>query len=278
MPDFGRPLWLGETSIQDKHILLWGEQGLGDSIQFLRYLPRVANLAAEVSVRLHPTLTELAQRSFNSIKVLAEPELPVKYDCHCPLPSLALALRTFSESDIPSDVPYLTSDPEKHSKWRKRIEKHGKPLIGITWRGNPQHKNDLNRSIPFELLRGLLEINQICWVILQKPLENKEMLLLKQLAHCFALSAELTDFDETAAVTAELDLIISVDTSVAHVAGALDKPVWVLLPYAPDWRWLLNRVDSPWYPSARLFRQPKIGDWDSVLQSVAKELYRARWS
>ncbi|HLA26408.1 MAG TPA: tetratricopeptide repeat protein [Syntrophales bacterium] len=216
MPDFGRPLWLGETSIQGKCVQLWGEQGVGDSIQFLRYTPRVANLAAEVFVRLPSTLTELVQRSFKSVKVLAERGLPVEFDYHCPLMSLALAFRTFSESDIPSDVPYLTPDPEKQSKWRKRLEKDDKLLVGIAWRGNPQHKNDRNRSIPFELLRGLLEIDQIRWVILQKPLENKEVLQLKQLAHCVMVSDELIDFDETAAATAELDLMISVDTAVAH--------------------------------------------------------------
>ena len=216
MPDFGRPLWLGETSIQGKCVQLWGEQGVGDSIQFLRYMPRVANLAAEVFVRLPSTLTALVQRSFKSVKVLAERGLPVEFDYHCPLMSLALAFRTFSESDIPSDVPYLTPDPEKQSKWRKRLEKDDKLLVGIAWRGNPQHKNDRNRSIPFELLRGLLEIDQIRWVILQKPLENKEVLQLKQLAHCVMVSDELIDFDETAAATAELDLMISVDTAVAH--------------------------------------------------------------
>ena len=278
MPDFGRPLWLGETSIQGKCVQLWGEQGVGDSIQFLRYTPRVANLAAEVFVRLPSTLTELVQRSFKSVKVLAERGLPVKFDYHCPLMSLALAFRTFSESDIPSDVPYLTPDPEKQSKWRKRLEKDDKLLVGIAWRGNSRHKNDRNRSIPFELLRGLLEIDQIRWVILQKPLENKEVLQLKQLAHCVVVSDELIDFDETAAVTAELDLMISVDTAVAHLAGALGKPVWVLLPYVPDWRWLLDREGSPWYPSARLFRQPKIGDWNSVVQRIAHELCSARLS
>jgi hypothetical protein len=226
----------------------------------------------EVQPALAPLLAELEGASL--IHARGEPLPP--FDCHCPLLSLPLAFGTTRET-IPAEVPYLFPAPHKIAQWRPAIGQGEQPRIGLTWAGSPTHGNDRNRSIPLPLLRPLLGHPGLRFVALQKDLRDGDAQMLASIKGITFPGEELRDFSDTAAVISLLDLVITVDTSVAHLAGAMGKPVWVLLPFSPDWRWLIDRSDSPWYPSARLFRQPAIGDWQSVVTEVRNALERIAW-
>jgi len=268
--DFPQPLWLGKEPLVGKTILLHAEQGLGDTIQFCRYARRVADAGAtvllEAAASLRPLLASLA--GVSRLLVPGEP-LPA-FDYHCPLLSLPLAFGT-ELATIPADIPYLHNDPAHVQAWRARLGDGALPRVGLVWSGNTGHKNDRNRSIPLAEF-GKLACGQAHFISLQKEVREADRAVLEQRPDIAHYGDELADFAETAALVANLDLVISVDTAVAHLAAALGKPVWLLLPANPDWRWLLGRDDSPWYPSMRLFRQPKLGGWESVIQMIAKEL------
>jgi hypothetical protein len=199
------------------------------------------------------------------------------YDVHCPVGSLPLALHT-EVSTIPANVPYLSAIEERVEKWRARIGALPSPRIAVAWSGSADHANDRNRSIALERLAPLLagqgSFNG-SFISIQRELRAGDADVLARLSNVTHVGDALADFDDTAAVLSLADLVIAVDTSVVHLAGAMARPVWVLLPFQPDWRWLLAREDSPWYPTARLFRQPKPGDWDSVIAQVKDELPRA---
>jgi ADP-heptose:LPS heptosyltransferase len=173
--------------------------------------------------------------------------------------------------DIPAEVPYLRADAALRIRWEQRLPQTGAPRIGIVWSGNPQHRNDRRRSIPLEIFRAL-DPGGVQFVALQPQVRDTDRQALADWPGLLDAGPQLADFAQTAALLEALDVIVTVDTSVAHLAGALGKPVWVLLPYAPDWRWLLGREDSPWYPSARLYRQQMPGDWGSVLARVRADL------
>ncbi len=265
-----QPLWLGKEPLSGKTILLHFEQGFGDAIQFSRYAKFIAARGATVLLFVPAALKSLLTGLEGVTQVLAENELLPAFDYHCPLMSLPLAFSTRLNT-IPAEGAYLGCDQEHISKWQDKLGNKTRPRIGLVWAGNRTHQNDINRSIPLQSLIGILS-DQVQWVVLQKEICPSDQALLSKLKHVACFDTELEDFMDTAGLIANMDLVISVDTAVAHLACAMGKPVWILLPVNTDWRWMLGRSDSPWYPSARLFRQTMTGDWDSVLSLVAKEL------
>jgi tetratricopeptide (TPR) repeat protein len=264
-----QPLWLGHWDIAGKTILLHGEQGLGDTIQFARYVPLVAQRGAKIILAVQRPLTALMGTLKGASVVRGQGEPVPPFDGFCPLPSLPLAFRTSVET-IPADVPFLSAPVDRLATWRPIVDALAHPRVGLMWTRGPSPHD--RRSMPLRALLPLLELRGIQFVALQKELPDGEAALLQSTGVPSFLGESLTDLADTAAIIAMLDLVITIDTSIAHVAGALGKPMWVLLPFSADWRWLRARSDSPWYPTARLFRQPAPGDWQSVVTQVAKAL------
>jgi tetratricopeptide (TPR) repeat protein len=263
---WGKPLWLGETDISGKTIMVAWEQGFGDAIQACRYIRLLESGGARVLFAPHKELQTLMRGlDANPHIVDLDTDIP-EFDLHCPLMSLPLAFKTDIAS-IPS-ASYISADEQKVAAWKHRLGRKNKSRVGVVWRGKPIP--DKGRSIEFELFRRLFD-PRFEFISLQKEVTDAERVLLDRAGILHAGDA-FTDFSDTAALCALMDLVISVDTSVAHLAGALGIPVWVLLTWVPDWRWLLDRDDSPWYPSMRLFRQKARGDWNSVLERVELEL------
>jgi Flp pilus assembly protein TadD len=271
--DFTQPLWLGRTAIEGKTILLHAEQGFGDTIQFCRYAPLVAGRGARVLLEVPVQVKDLMASLAGVAEIIGRHDKPPDFDLHCPLLSLPLALGTRVES-IPAQVPYLTVPPESLRKWTSAVGPKRNLRIGLVWSGSSGHKGDATRSIGLRSLLPLADLDAE-FVSLQKEVRGDDATALKERGDIVHFGDELNTFADTAAVIANLDLVISVDTSVAHLAGALAKPVWVLLPFLPDFRWLLDREDSPWYPTVRLFRQQTPGDWSGVISSVVIELEKA---
>ncbi len=263
---FPQPLWLGREDIANKTLFLHCEQGLGDTIQFCRYGRLLRARGASVVMSVQQPLFSLLKQLKPDIQIIAQNDVPVAFDYHCPLLSLPLAFGTTLET-IPSEPRYLSADRSLRQIWLARLPESAKPRIGFVWRGSAEHKNDANRSIALSLLAPLID-EAADWVSLQKDIAPTESALLAGLPQIVDLGRELRDFSDTAAVIDLLDLVITVDTSVAHLAGALGKPVWLLLPFNSDWRWLMDRDDSPWYPGVRLFRQSKFGAWPDVIARV----------
>ncbi len=260
------------------NLLLQYEQGFGDAIQMLRYVARLERDGVRCWIQAPPELAALAQRSFPLSRVVPIGQCPAEVQFRIPMLSLPLAFRTFCEADIPSPVPYLVVDEGKKAAWAAPLTTPRRHTVGLIWRGRPTHKNDRNRSVPLQTLLPLFARGDIQFVTLQKNLTQAEFAELAQHDNVTVLDEELVSFDDTAAVVSVLDLVISVDSALAHLAGALGKETWVLLPFSPDWRWLLARSDSPWYPSARLFRQSSLGDWAGVVKDVAASLCQTRMS
>lgn len=274
-PGFRQPLWLGGEEIAGMTILLCCEQGVGDTLQFVRYVPLVAARGGRVVLVVHREVKPLLAGFAGASAIFADDEPLPAFDLRCPLLSLPLAFATTLES-IPAEIPYLHSPQERIERWNLRLPVTSSLRVGLVWSGNPSHKNDQNRSLTFAQLATTLPTPNICYVSLQQPVRHSDLEALRARDDILNLGDELSDFADTAAVVSQLDLVITVDTAVAHLAGAMGKPVWVLLPFSPDWRWLLDREDSPWYPSMRLFRQRRIDDWASALRRVRDEL--TRWA
>jgi len=267
---FAQTRWLGQVPIAGKTLLLYPEQGFGDTLQMVRYVPLLAKAGARVIAQVQAPLVPVLKGLEGAERVICLGSPLPSFDLHCPLMSLPLAFGTTLET-IPSRTPYLSAQPEQLAAWAERLGRATGPRIGIAWSGNPKHGNDRNRSMHLkELLPLLSEGTEV--VSLQKDVREIDRDILKTHSQIRDFSAALKDFADTAALISLLDLVISVDTAPAHLAGALAKPVWILLPFSPDWRWLLDRKDSPWYPTARLFRQPVFGDWDSVIRKIREEL------
>ncbi len=264
---FAQPLWLGASSLAGKTILIHAEQGLGDTLQFVRYLSLVEERGARIILEVQPALKTLVAQRSRAREVFARGEALPRFDVHCPLLSLPLAFGTELQS-IPNRGPYLFSPEPQRSTWRELLGASPGPRIGFVWFGNRHHKNDGNRSIPAAAAERFLSDSPVALHCLQVGISAPEDAAVAASPNMVRLTERIADFSDTAALVEQLDLVIAVDTSVAHLAGGMGKPLWVLLPFAPDWRWLLGRGDSPWYPSARLFRQPAPRDWDSVLLSV----------
>jgi tetratricopeptide (TPR) repeat protein len=263
------PLWLGSQPVSGKTILLHAEQGFGDTLQFIRYATLLAGRGARVICEVQPELQPLLSQ-LEDITVIAAGETLPAFDLHCSLLSLPHAFETQPET-IPSAVPYLVAPQERVAYWRDRLPR-GRPRAGFVWSGSPSHKNDSNRSIALARLAVLFENPDSACFSLQSELRATDAEVLRELPNLVDLGSTFCDFADTAAVISLLDVVISVDTAVAHLAGALGKPVVILLPHAADFRWMRDREDSPWYPTAKLFRQPAFGDWDSVIARLRDEL------
>jgi tetratricopeptide (TPR) repeat protein len=270
--DFAQPRWTGAEPVEGRTLLLHAELGLGDTLQFCRFATEVARRGARVVLEAQAPLLPLL-RTLEGVDTLVARGDPLPaFDLHCPLMSLPLALRTRMET-IPAHVPYLEADPARVEAWGERLGPARAPRVGLAWSGSRGLRND-KRSATLAHVLPLLRPG-IEWVSLQKDVTAADAALLAAHPAIRDASEQLTDFAETAALVRLLDLVITVDTSVAHVPGALGRPVWILLPHVPhDWRWLLDRDDSVWYPTARLFRQPGAGDWASVVRRVGEELRR----
>ena len=269
--DFDRPLWLGDCSLEGKTILISSEQGLGDAIQTVRFLPLLADMAARVIVEYPAGLKGLFSTLKGSYEWIERGQLLPNFDLYCPLMSLPHAFKTLISS-IPKEIPYLTVPEERLNYWSHRLGSKLRPRLGLVWKGNPQHSNNHNRSMPLEAALPLFSCGYDVH-ILQKDLTLEERDLLGEVTAPLTIHGDsLGDFSDTAALVHLMDVVVTVDTSVAHLSGALGRPVFVLLADFPDFRWFLQREDSPWYPSARLFRQPRRGDWGAVIEAVQHAL------
>ncbi len=267
---FTQPLWLGDESIAGKTILLHADEGLGDAIQFARYAPMVAALGARVILEVPDAIHSLLSGMSGVSQDLPRgfPMVPA-FDVHCPLSSLPLAFRTRLET-IP--VPVAPAVPQTHrEEWQSLLGPHDRFRVGLVWSGSRIHLNDHNRSMALQALSPILDLDAT-FVSLQKEPRDQDKVFLRERADILDVSEHLTDFVATAALVSCLDLVITVDTSVAHLVGALGCPVWIMLPFTPDYRWLLDRDDSPWYPTARLFRQTETRDYAPVIDRIRAEL------
>lgn len=261
----GEAAWRGEQDIRGKRLLLYSEQGIGDAIQHLRYVPLLVAAGATVSLALPPRLWPVADMLDPPVSIEQTGEFAA-VDLHCPLMSLPYATSAMAAM-IPAQVPYLHADPVKVHRWQQRLGTASARRVGLVWSGSSQHDNDAKRSIPLQFLRPLLDL-PVEWHSLQIEYRPEDIKTLGAMPVLRQHQEELADLSETAALVSCMDLVISVDTSIAHLAGALAKEVYIMLPWMPDYRWMLDRDDSPWYPTARLFRQPSRGDWDGVVGSV----------
>jgi hypothetical protein len=267
--NFGPTLWLGAEPLRGKTILLHSDQGLGDALHFCRYVPMVAAMGANVILEVQKELYELLSGLAGVSKLVARGETLPDFDFHCPLCSLPLAFDTVLDT-IPSATPYI-SVGNNTDAWKNRLASVKSPRIGLVWSGNPTQSADRTRSMTLEALLPILE-TKASFISLQKEVRPADREVLDQQKKILDLGPELKSFADTAAVVSQLDLVITVDTSVAHLVGALGRPVWILLCYVPCWRYLLHRTDSPWYPTARLFRQTEARDWRTVVREVRTEL------
>jgi tetratricopeptide (TPR) repeat protein len=266
--DLDCPLWDGSAT--GDTILVYGEQGLGDVIHFIRYARPLKEMGFKVSLQCHRELKALFSRAdfIDEVFCLDDP-LP-SFHYHCPLMSLPYLFKTTLET-VPSEVPYIRADAADIKKWASEISNNGRLKVGLTWAGSKEHRNDRNRSMHLGYFEPLLRKVNADFYSLQKGEASVEA---QAYSNLIDFTDNISDFADTAAIISLLDLVITVDTAVAHLAGAMGKEVWILLPYSPDWRWMLQRTDSPWYPTARLFRQPQRGDWHSVVDEVIVQCSR----
>lgn len=265
-------LWLGREDLAGKTILLYAEQGLGDTLQFCRYAALVAARGARVWLEAHKRLLPLLQSLAGVERLIESGTTGPAADFHCPLMSLPLACGT-TLANVPAAPAYLHADAARNAAWAARLGPRtgNRPRVGLVWSGGPDHKEDGNRSMRLDRLLPFLP-DHCDYVSLQKDLRPDDAAVLAQRPDIRHYGPEQNDFADAAALCAQMDVVISVDTSVAHLAAATGRPTWVLLAFSPDWRWLLNRDDSVWYPTVRLFRQRALGDWSAPLAAVQAAL------
>jgi tetratricopeptide (TPR) repeat protein len=268
---FAQPLWLGKESLAGRRILLYGEQGLGDTLQFCRYASHVAERGGTVVLQVQRPLVELLRPLRGVTEIVGYEEAPPPFDCHCPLMSLPLAFDTRVES-VPAPRSYLHADPERVAAWQLRLGEQRAPRVGLMWNGNPDNPSDRYRSFPLAAWLAHLPAG-FEYYSLQRFVRAEDREALRS-SVVRDLSEQQTDFGDAAALCACMDVVISVCTSIAHLSGALGRPTWVLLSQIADWRWLLDREDSPWYPTARLYRQRARGGWSFVFARIAADLVR----
>jgi hypothetical protein len=266
---FEQPTWLGDVPIHSKTILLHTEQGLGDNIQMARFIQLVANIAGRVIVEAERPLVRLFSNISADVQVIQRGDNLPHFDLHCPLMSLPLAFNATPESAF-NDVPYLKATDASLVQWQKELGPKRKLRIGLMWRGGGNVKL-IGRSIALQQLAPLLN-HEFDWVSLQKDLPPEDEKALRQLPAVRHFGAQQKDLLDAAALCSLCDLVITVDTSIAHLAGAMGRPTWILLQRHADWRWLRHRTDSPWYPTAKLFRQDTAGDWRGVISKIAEQL------
>ena len=265
------PRWNRLDSLTNKTIMLVAEQGFGDTFQFVRYVKLVSDAKPKgiIVVVFNPQVELMQQlKSIPGVThVINEYATPPQHDFYCPLMSLPLAFGTTIET-IPNRVPYLHCDKAYLEKWDRELGTRRRPLrVGLTWSGNPKHTNDHNRSVHIEHLKKIVEFDAE-FVVLQKDINEEGRLFLDRLENTVVHRPDIKTFSDTAALIELVDVVISVDTSILHLAAAMGKPVWVMLPFAPDWRWMYDTDKSPWYPTVRLFRQKTQGDWASVIDPI----------
>jgi tetratricopeptide (TPR) repeat protein len=265
---FSQKLWLGNDDIAGKTILVHSEQGFGDTIQFYRYISKLKSLDCKIIFETQAPLVSLIKAQKNSCQIISQGKALPNFDVHCPLLSLPFAFKT-TLATIPASIPYLAPAHEKIELWRTKLGNKSKPRIGLAWSG--RLLPDFRRSMPLKLLIPIIGAAAE-WHSLQKDVRESDHGSLNSSLAIIDHAASLNDFSDTAALIAELDLVISIDTAVAHLAGALGKPVLILLPFHPDFRWLRDREDSPWYPTAKLFRQTRDGDWGGVIDRILQEI------
>jgi tetratricopeptide (TPR) repeat protein len=264
-----QPRWDG-SDIAGRTILLHSEQGLGDTIQFSRFASILSARGGTVYLLCQPELVSLLRHAEGVARAASDlRELPT-FGVHCPLMSLPHVMELHSPADLPATVPYLRAPEEALSRWGELLPQEPRLKVGIVWAGSPKYVHDRRRSIALEALAPLGQVEGVLWVNLRKSTGDLGSSSLP--FEMLDLTDRLHDFAETAGLIAHLDLLISVDTAVAHLSGAMGKDVWTLLPFRPDFRWMLGREDTPWYPTMRLFRQPRAADWAAVIDRVADEL------
>jgi Tfp pilus assembly protein PilF/ADP-heptose:LPS heptosyltransferase len=275
VPDFKQPIW-DKQDLTGKTLYLHAEQGFGDIFQFIRYAPLIAERGARVILAAPKTILPIMKTIQGLAKVVTDGDILPPFDIHCPLLCVPMAYGT-NPDNIPAKVPYINADPLLVKKWAKKMEGDAAGLrVGLVWAGSTSHKKDHLRSCRLETYAPLVNIDGVTFYSLQKGAGSEQAKNPPNGMKLIDYMGEVIDFSDTAALIENLDLVISVDTSVAHLAGAMGKTVWTLIQYSPDWRWMLEREDSPWYPTMRLFRQPAFGDWDSVIEKVAHELRELR--
>jgi len=270
-----KPRWSGEA-LTGRTLLVHDEQGYGDTLQFMRLLPLAKQRSqARVVFDVNRATFSLAQRSLTQIDaVIPSGALPPDFDMHCELMSLPMALG-LTLADLPGRLPYLAPDPVRLTQWQARLAGLPRPLVALAWAGRPTHVNDANRSMTLEMLGGLATAG-VHFVSIQKGPAATQMETPPAGMALTSLGAEIEDFDDTAAILSLVDVLVSVDSSPVHLAGGLGRPAWVMLPFAPDWRWLTQRADTPWYPQHRLFRQPARHRWEPVIGAIASALASLR--
>lgn len=272
-PETSAPLWLGNSPLAGTTILVVHEQGLGDTLQFIRYVPLLAERGARVVLRLPAALMEIMRSLEGVAQIVPDSAPPPPHDFYCPVMSLPLAFAT-TLATIPANIPYLRADPVRVARWEARLGAKLRPRVGLVWAGRHRPPINYARDVPLAALQPLLDL-EAEFISLQREMAPADSIKLASMPAIVRHGESLTDFADTAALLANLDLLISVDTAVVHLAGALGKPVWVLNRYAPCWRWLRGRTDSPWYPTARLFKQATFGNWAEVVQQVRQALTEA---
>lgn len=266
-----RPRWDG-SDLNGKRILIYTEQGFGDAIQFARYVPMVAERGGRVILGCRAPLVSLFRTVEGVEQLISQDESLPEFDCHCSLMSLPALFKTTLDT-IPKNIPYLKADPQKIQRWRDRFaEADDRLKVGLVWAGNPAQENDVNRSMRLENYAALASVEGVRFYAMQKAAGAEQAKHPPAGMDFTDLSDEIADFSDSAAVLSNLDLLISVDTAPAHLAGALGRPVWTILTYHPDWRWMKDRLDCPWYPTMRLFRQQQQGIWDVPVQQAAEQL------
>lgn len=271
--DFTQPLWMGNADLTGRAILLHAEQGLGDTIQFCRYALPLLEQGAHVVLEVQPALKSLMATLHPDVQVLGRDEGPLPaFDYHCPLMSLPLAFKT-TPSTVPVSGAYLRAAPERVPAWAQHLGPQTQARIGLVWSGNAAHNNDHNRSMALASMLAALP-NGPQYFCLQRDIRDSDLVTLKAHPEVTLLKEALQTMDDTAALIELMDQVISVDTSIAHLAGALGKPTAILLSKMPDWRWLLDRADTPWYEATRLYRQSTWGQWAEPLHKVAQTLAR----
>jgi len=269
-----QPAWDG-TSLQDRRILLFTEQGIGDTFQFVRYASLLADQGALVSVECPANLVPILSTCPGVARVIGQGSPLPDFDCHAALMSLPRLLGT-TLATVPAHVPYLAAEANLVERWRRELQHSSAFKVGVVWQGNPKNGSDCRRSFPLECLTSLAGVPGVELYSLQKGRGLEQLVRVLGDFSIVDLSGRLDlgvgAFTVTAAAMCNLDLIICCDTASAHLAGAMGRPVWLALSYAADWRWLLQREDSPWYPTMRLFRQPQLSDWGAVFQDMAGTL------
>jgi tetratricopeptide (TPR) repeat protein len=270
-PLFRARPWLGETPVAGKTIFIYAEQGLGDTIQFARYASLLARAGAKVILEVPPELTALLSGLQGAATVIGRGETVPAFDLHCPIASLPLAMKT-ELSSVPADIPYVHASEQRVARWRERIEAVPGRRVAIAWSGCADHVNDRNRSIPLSTLEPLLATPGVSFISVQRDLRPADAERLAGLTGLLHVGDDLADFADTAAVLSLCDMTVCVDTSVAHLAAAMGRPVCILIPFQPDWRWTADGERTPWYPQARLFRQSAPGNWAGVLTRLSEAL------